>query len=649
MAAKWRHAWLDPASRGCLRNIVLLALGVHAPFALYAQPILDRDVEVYATNVRLSEALTLVAREGDFKLSYNAAAVNGDSLVSISAKGTVQQALRGMLGEGVELKESGSHIILLERSGVKRKFKITGSVIDAVSREPLSRASVYEVQQSNASVTASNGTFSLEVSGQRDRTALLIMRKEYHDTVVYVGRDGDLGRVALRPREKLEYLDPICAFDRCEVEDLGVARLLVPASQKDQAANLMFVERRKFQASLWPTVGTNKEISGAVVNQVSLNLFAGYARGLEGVEVGVGVNLERSYVKGVQFAGLANLVGGDTKGVQIAGGLNHTMRSLEGLQIAGLGNTVWDTLNGVQIAGGANVVKGGMRGTQIAGACNVTTQDVNGVQVAGGINVTVKDVKKTQVAGAVNYGRNVVGAQFAGGINVALGSVGGGQLAGGINYARRVTGGQVAGGMNVAVDTVRGGQVGVLNFARVVQGSQVGILNISDTITGATVGLLSYALHGYHRFDVSYTDVLPLTITLRTGTRQFYNVLSFSPIAQDDQNWGFGYGFGTEPRFSERSCLNVEITAEHVNEQREWVDAVNILGRLGLQYGYTFGRHIIISAGPSINMLVSDWGDPEIGFGLSTIAPGNTFYDEERGDVRIQGWVGFRAGVGVRF
>ena len=630
------------------RGVVMVVLAI-APFLLRAQAILERSVEVYATNVRLSEALSLISREGDFKLSYNAAAVNGDSLVSVATKGTVQQALHGVLGARMELKESGSHIILLDKSGAKHKFTVSGSVIDVLTGAPLARASVYEVQQSNATVTDASGAFDLEVAGQRDRTALLIMRKEYYDTVVYAGRDGDLGRVALQPRPKLEYLDPICAFDRCEVEDLGVAHLLVPASQQDQAANFMFVERRGFQASLWPTVGTNQEISGAVVNQFSLNLIAGYARGLEGLEVGAGVNMERSYVKGAQFAGLANLVGGDTKGAQIAGGLNHTMRSLEGLQIAGLGNTVWDTLTGVQIAGGANVVKGGMRGTQIAGLCNVTTQDVKGVQVAGGVNVAVKDVDKTQVAGVMNYGRDVSGAQVVGGINVAVGAVGGGQVAGAINYARDVTGGQVVGGMNIAVDTVRGGQLGVINFARVVNGGQVGILNISDTITGVSMGILSFALHGYHRFDLSYTDVLPFTLAFRTGTRQFYNVISYSPSVGSDPSWGFGYGFGTEPRFGDHSSLNIELTGEQVNEQEDWLDAVNIVNRLGVQFGYTFGRRIVLSAGPSLNLLVTDPSDPDTGLLSNTTAPDDAFYDEVQGDVRLQGWLGFRVGVGVRF
>ena len=128
------------------------------------------------------------------------------------------------------------------------------------------------------------GRFTIELSGQRDRTPLLFSRKDYRDTVVYVGRDGDVGQVTLQAMEYLERLEVRCEFDRCDVEELGVARLLVPPAQMDQASNLLSVERRTFQASLIPSIGTNRRISGAVVNKWSFNLLAGYARGLEGFE-----------------------------------------------------------------------------------------------------------------------------------------------------------------------------------------------------------------------------------------------------------------------------------------------------------------------------------------------------------------------------
>lgn len=660
------------------RCAVLLAL-LLVPCALVGQSILKRTVQVYATRLRLSEALSLIAREGDFKLSYNAAVVNGDSLVTVAVDGTVESALHTLVGQRFELKETGNHIILLDKSGARKKFSISGSVFDAGSGGPVAYASVHEVDGKNITSTDALGTFRLDVSGERDRTAVLVMRKEYHDTVVYVGREGKFDRLGLQKRSVVERVDPICLHERCGVEDLGVARLLVPSSQLDRAESLDIEERRKWQVALIPNVSTNGDIAGAVVNNVSLNVLAGYSRGLEGFEVGGVANIESRDVKGLQIAGLTNLVGRNTNGVQIAGAVNHTMRTLEGVQIAGLGNTVWDTLAGVQIAGGANVVKGGLRGTQIAGACNVATQDVDGIQIAGGVNVTPMDVRKTQIAGGVNYARNVSGAQIACGMNVARDSVGGGQVGFGANYARYVSGGQVSFGANVVPNAVtggqvgfglnyagslaggqftfglnvmsgkaEGGQVGTVNFARLCEGGQFGIVNLSDTITGVPIGLLSISLKGYHQMDVSATEVLPMTFTIRTGVRGFHNMLFWSPGLGADGAWGFGYGFGSAPRLGKRSSLEIEVSGEQVVEQREWVNAVNIVGRFGVRYAYTFADRVSIFAGPSLNTLASDWTDSE-GVYLSSIPPTSTLFDQVRGDVRFQSWIGYRAGVGLGF
>lgn len=622
---------------------VLSAVGLHA------QRLLERPVDVHASHVPLSKALALVATDARFKLSYNAAAFNGDSVVDVSIAASAERALRDLVGKEVRFVESGDHVILVQEARSSGEFTVQGRVLDAHTNGPVPRASVYALQDRSGVSTDANGTFSITMKSGEGLAGLLVARAGYNDTIVYTGRGASLGAIALVPREKPIYLETRCSYDRCAVEDLGTARLLVPGERLDASANLTLTETSGAQFSVWPGVGTNGRISGAFVNHASFNLLGGYAKGVEGAEVGVGVNIIRRDVKGVQFAGLSNLVGGHTSGVQFAGAINHTMRSLSGLQVAGFGNTVWDTLSGVQVAGGANVVKGGMRGTQISGAANVTTQGCDGAQISGGFNVTVKDVRKAQVAGAVNYGRSVSGAQVAGGINVSIGAVGGGQVAGGINYARQVTGGQVAGGVNVVIDTVFGGQVGVLNFARVCAGSQVGILNFSDTITGASFGLLSFAWRGYHRFDVSITDVLPLTFTLRAGTTGFYNILGWSAPVDADERWGFSYGFGTEPRLGNHSALNIEITAEHVNERAEWLDAVNILSRFSLQYTHTFGKRVVLSAGPSFNVFTSDWRDEDTGAYLSRIAPDDLLVEHTSGEQHLQGWIGFRVGLGLRF
>ena len=680
-------------------------------FPVNAQKILERRVQVIANNVRLSEALSLVAHDGAFQLSYNAASVNEDSLVEATLNGSVEESLHALVGKGFQLKETGNHIILLGPEGHRDKFKVSGSVYDQKSGGPVAGVYVHEVDGKAMQVTDALGTFKLSVSGEQDRTAILLMRKEYHDTVVYVGRDGASASVPLRKRATMEHVEPLCIHERCQVADLGVARLLIPNAQLEQGTDLSFSEKRNWQITLIPTVSSNRQIAPVVVNRYSLNVLAGYSRGLNGIEVGGLANVESHDVVGLQIAGITNLVGRNTKGVQIAGGINHTMRSLEGVQISGIGNTVWDTLSGVQITYGVNVVKGGLRGVQISGTCNLATQNVDGTQISAGINVTPKDVRKAQISGTGNYARNVSGAQLSAGVNIARDTVGGGQVGFGGNYARHVTGGQFSFGANIAPGKVSGGQigfglnyagsvtggqfsfganvvpgtveagqigfglnyagnitggqfgfginavagkaqgaqVGALNFARHCSGGQLGLLNFSDSLSGYSIGLLSFSLKGYHRFDVITNDVMPLSAQFRTGTRGFHNILGYSPQVEPGARWGFLYGIGTGPRIGKNGFLNIDLTGEQIVEQTEWVDAINILGRFSLAYGHKLIGPLVLSAGPVLNMLVTDWHDPESGLYLSSLPPADPMYEERDGTTRITGWFGWKASLGVRF
>lgn len=675
-------------------------------------PILQRRVTVHAEQVRLSTALGNIAKDGGFKLSYNAAVVPADSIVTIQAVDEkVDQILKKLLPQNLQWKESGGHLIITGSAGRKQKFTTTGSIVDARTGSPIARATILEARRNSSAVSNDQGAFTVSLSGELDRTPVLVARHGYRDTIVFVGRNASAGRIAIKPLDALERMEPICEFERCGVEDLGVTRLLVPASRMDQSANIDFIERRPFQLSLIPTVSTNGPIAGSVVNQVSINILGGYARGVEGVEIGGGFNLLSEDMNGLQVGGLANLVGGHTRGVQISGGINHTMRSLEGLQLAGLGNTVWDTLSGWQVAGGINVVKRGMSGTQVSGLGNVSLDDLDGVQVSGGLNITHGTVNKAQVAGAINYAQSVRGGQVAAGVNVALDSVGGGQVGFGANYARTVSGGQVSFGANVVpgqvsggqvgfglnyagnvtggqfsfganivpgtVDagqvgfglnyagnitggqfsfganvvpgTVEGGQVGALNFARRAYGGQVGFINLSDTLSGFALGLLTISLKGYHRADITSSDVMPLSVQVRTGTRGFHNILGYSPAVTPDERWGFLYGIGSEPRIGKHGFLNIDLTGEQIVEQEEWVDAVNILGRFSVSYGVTIAKQFTISAGPVFNTLFSDWRDPETGTHLSALPPTEPVVQWNSGWTAISGWYGWKAAVGVRF
>lgn len=390
--------------------------------SLHGQPIPERRVSIHAQDVRLSRALDLIAKEGRFKLSYNAAVVPVDSIVTLHVTDhAVDRVLRDLLPPHLAWKSSGHHLIITGRtSGVHQLFTATGRVVDGTTGAAIAWASVLEVHRGQAVHTSNTGDFRITLAGDLERTPVRIARHGYRDTVLHVARNGEVGRIALKPLDQLERLEPLCEFDRCGVEELGVARLLVPTAQLEQALNLGYAERRFAQFALIPTVSTNGPLAGATVNRASFNLLGGYARGVDGVEVGAGVNILADAMNGFQFGGMANLVGGHMRGAQVAGGVNHTMRSVHGLQLAGLSNTVWDTLSGAQVAGGVNVVKRGMTGTQVAGAVNVTLGDLDGVQVAGGVNLAHGVVHRSQVAGALNYAKGVEGGQVAGAVNVSL-------------------------------------------------------------------------------------------------------------------------------------------------------------------------------------------------------------------------------------
>lgn len=698
--------------RVALRFIVaFLACHGWSP-TLNAQPLLERRVTIHADQVRLSRALELIAKEASFKLSYNAAVVPVDSTVTLHmGNEPVERVLRGLLPKHLRWKASGGHLIISGEAGRKQRFQWEGSVVDAIHGQGIARATVLEVQRGHAVSTDERGAFRITLAGEEERIPLRIARHGYRDTVIYVMRDAAVGRITLRRLDALDRMEPICHFERCGVEDLGMTRLLVPASRMELVSNLELDERAFFQLALVPGASTNGPLAGSTVNRVSVNVLGGYARGVEGMEVGGGFNLLSGDMKGVQVGGLANLVGGHTQGLQIGGAINHSMRSLEGVQLAGLSNTVWDTLAGVQIAGGINVVKRGMSGVQLSGLGNVSLGDLDGLQVCGGANVAHGVVNKAQVSGLLNYAKAVRGGQVTAGINVALGEVGGGQVGFtgnfarqvsggqfsiginvvpgevsggqvgfGLNYAHRVTGGQFsfganvvpghvqAGqvgfglnyahhitrgqfsfGVNVVSGTAGGGQVGAVNFARRITGGQVGLINLSDSLGGGAVGLLTVSLKGYHRLDAVSGDVFPLSLHLRTGTRVFHNILGYSPPTTTDERWGFLYGFGLEPRFGRWLFASIDITGEQVVEQRAWVDAWNVLVRTGFTPGVRMADRLFISAGPVLNVLASDWRDAERAGHLSALPPASPSFEEVEGDMRISAWIGWRAGMGVRF
>jgi hypothetical protein len=336
------------------------------------------------------------------------------------------------------------------------------------------------------------------------------------------------------------------------------------------------------QFGVVPFVGTNGRQSGNVINDVSFNLLGGYSAGTTSFEMAGLFNINRGDMNGVQLAGWFNQVGGKVDGVQLAGLFNSNLQSVKGVQLAGL--------------------------------TNFTTGEVEGVQLAGLANFTPKSVKGVQIAGLANFsGKNTEGTQIAG-------------LA------------------NFTPHEVKGAQVAPFNFGSKVDGFQLGVFNYADSMSGVPVGLISFVRSGYHNVEIAANEVLPLNLALRTGKREFYNILfaGIRPEINEDVTWAFGYGVGTSPRLGKKTFLNIEISSEQLNKGD--VQALNLINKLYVGGDYQVAKKLALFAGPTINFRVFDDsfdGHPDLFTYTNTRIRNENTYPE---NISSQWWWGFRAG-----
>lgn len=323
-------------------------------------------------------------------------------------------------------------------------------------------------------------------------------------------------------------------------------------------------EMRKsmFHLSFITPMGTNGLDSWNTTNVVSVNIFAGFSGGLQGIEM----------------AGFANGLKGDMEGIQIAGFCNNTFGEAEGLEIAGFYNYNHKNVKGMQIAGFTNLALGDVEGAQISGFAN-HSQGSSTTQIAGFSNTSMGDKGGMQIAGFANFGRGEgIGGQVAGFANVNTGYIKGIQVAGFVNYAKKITGVQVA------------------------------PFNIADTLeNGIAVGVWSIVKNGYKAIQIGGNESLYGEISFKSGVRRFYNIISVGASMQNNQiKWGWGYGVGTIMGISNRLDLSLEAMTYHLNEDSWWSNNSNLLNRLNLTASYQITDTFSVYAGPAWNVWVTD-------------------------------------------
>ena len=595
---------------------------------LLAQGLLQQSISIQFDDIEKKEALKRINDLEDVKLSYNPDVIP-EGVVSENFEGvSVNHVLNGVIGPGYDFKVRGSYIIVQKKEELqaKKKIQFSGAITDAETGKSIPAVTIYEVTNLDATLSDNQGNFDLTVSSKTDYVTFAISQENYMDTLVMAKDVSELsGEIKLRKKPKKD----TTITQRIGIESKRLVKFFTTFETRQNVRNVSLEEERPFQFSVIPMVGTNGKLSGQVTNKISINLLAGYAKGFDGMELGGLYNIDRKDISGFQAAGFGNAVGGTTKGAQLAGFVNTNRGFTSGFQAAGFVNLVGD-----QVVG-----------TQMAGFVNLNLKDSEGAQLAGFVNMVNGKVGGLQAAGFVNLAWEGHGAQLAGFTNVLTKESSGFQAAGFTNVSRKFKGAQLSGFVNVSGDMQGFQGAGFVNIANNLKGVQLGILNIADSLErGVPIGLINIIRNGKIEFGVEHNDFMDASLTFRSGVNSFYTILSTGLQNSGDLLYAYGLGIGTEFTWYKNLFGNLELSAHSINQDEFEGESLNLLNRLSWNFGYRFGKHLSINAGPTLNLYLTDWVNPETG-ALGFDWGQSPFYEKVNADMKMSLWVGYAASV----
>lgn len=325
-----------------------------------------------------------------------------------------------------------------------------------------------------------------------------------------------------------------------------------------------------FQLSLVYPLGTNGTNTD-VVNQLSVNIFAGMANGVDGVEVGGFANINKKDVNGVQVAGYLNVTGGNSKGITLAG-FSNISQTAQGLQAAGFLNTTGGSSN---------------RLIQMAGFGNVIT-NINGIQLAGFANFA-SSCNGLQLAGFTNINQHKSASQLAGFTNISCDS----------------SDFQMSGFANISNGKTNAQLTSILNMARVAN-FQLGLINIADS-SNTQIGLINIAKNNSQQIAVWTDELLTTNVAFKSGGRRFYAYLGLSVGADDNLRYGSNVGIGLHNYLTDRVRIDLELSSKFLiknfDENIDNEDDIKHFNSSSLKalLVVPIGSRIELFAGPSIS------------------------------------------------
>jgi hypothetical protein len=114
----------------------------------------------------------------------------------------------------------------------------------------------------------------------------------------------------------------------------------------------------------------------------------------------------------------------------------------------------------------------------------------------------------------------------------------------------------------------------------------------------------------------------------------------------DKFRWGFGYGIGSQLSKNEKLQVNLELMSYHINEGTNFTNRYNDLLQMKFTFAKPIGKNISLFAGPSINLMISDYENKFTNNEGSNFAPYH-ISNQWSGNTNLKYWFGFNAGLRI--
>ena len=536
---------------------------------------LHRKISINVQNLFVPQTLHVIEQGYDFFFAYNPRQIPAYDRVTMNERSiALKKALDKILSNRFAYTTIGNHVIL-RLKGINTEsddFIILGVVRNSDGL-PLDSAVVYAVKENKAAITNNDGAFHLRL--KESTQYIHISCPDYIDTLVIAETLNTEKIINLYRKVPSTTLSPSeiqelnVSSSQKQFEKLAVVRNLVPQSALYLNRLVNTIRSIPVQVSFLPGMGSQQLTKGLNVNHFSLNILAGYSKGISGFEMGGLANITESNVKGGQVAGLVNVVNGQINGLQLAGIFNYTFSKITGAQISGIGNISNHDVEGLQLAGISNNNKGAVNGVQLGGVLNTNLRKITGLQLAGIANIQVDKITGCQISGIYGLASDVNGVQLSGIMSHTTHDVSGVQLS------------------------------SIINKARKLNGLQFGLVNIADTIErGVQVGLFNFVKNGYRALEFTKDETYYCNLMYKTGGKKLYSILD-AGIGKDKVGVGYGVGF-IQPIYK-RLSVNIDaIYSALLATNSSDTYQGNIMNfRLGLNY--RLEKHLTLVGGLSFN------------------------------------------------